>query len=87
MEELRLEAKRYLYANLYHCEELARDHEEAARVIAELFEAWTVNPSLLPPSYESRVQQEGAARVAADYIAGMTDNFIMAQDAEFRRKL
>src|SRR5580698_1448828 len=70
MEELRLEAKRYLYANLYHCEELARDHEEAARVIAELFEAWTVNPSLLPPSYESRVQQEGAARVAADYIAG-----------------
>ena len=87
MEELRLEAKRYLYANLYNCEELARDHEEAARVIAELFRAWTANPSLLPPSYVARVQEEGAPRVAADYIAGMTDNFIMTQYAEFRNKL
>ena len=87
MEELRLEAKRYLYANLYNCEELARDHEAAARVIAELFRAWTVDPSLLPSSYASRVQEEGAPRVAADYIAGMTDNFIMTQYAEFQNKL
>jgi dGTPase len=87
MEELRLEAKRYLYANLYNCEELARDHEEAARVIAELFRAWTADPSLLPSGYASRVQEEGAPRVAADYIAGMTDNFIMTQYAEFQNKL
>jgi dGTPase len=85
MEELRLEAKRYLYANLYNCEELARDHEEAARVIAELFAAWTTNPSLLPSSHEVRVQEEGAPRVVADYIAGMTDTFIMTQYADFKR--
>ncbi|WP_158749582.1 dGTP triphosphohydrolase [Acidobacterium sp. S8] len=84
MEALRLEAKGYLYAHLYNCEELSRDHDEAERVIAELFEAWTANPSLLPPSYESRVEEEGAPRVVADYIAGMTDNFIMAQHAVFK---
>jgi dGTPase len=87
MEELRLEAKRYLYAHLYNCEDLARDHEEAARVIAELFAAWTADPSLLPFSYASHVQEEGAPRVVADYIAGMTDNFIMTQYAEFQNKL
>jgi dGTPase len=79
MEALRLEAKRYLYANLYNCEELTHDHKKAAHVIAELFAAWTADPSLLPPSYVSRVGEEGAPRVVADYIAGMTDNFILAQ--------
>ncbi|HEX3437930.1 MAG TPA: hypothetical protein VHT24_14270 [Pseudacidobacterium sp.] len=85
MEALRLEAKRYLYANLYNCEELTRDHEEAACVTHELFDAWTADPSLLPASYALRVQEEGIPRVVADYIAGMTDNFIFAQYEEFRR--
>lgn len=85
MEALRLEAKHYLYANLYHCEELRRDHQKAARVIAELFAAWTADPSLLPGSYAARVAEEGAARVAADYIAGMTDNFILAQYEEWQQ--
>jgi dGTPase len=87
MESLRLEAKQYLYANLYNCVELSYDHNEAARVIAELFAAWTRDPSLLPVSYASRVSEEGAPRVVADYIAGMTDNFILAQYATFKRSL
>ena len=50
MEALRLEAKRYLYANLYNSEELTRDHEEAERVIHDLFHAWVKDPTLLPSS-------------------------------------
>src|SRR5579884_809525 len=84
MERLRMEAKRYLYANLYNCAELARDHEEAARIIHRLFDAWTTHPELLPSSYASRVAEEGAPRVVADYIAGMTDNFIFAQYENFK---
>jgi dGTPase len=85
-EELRLEAKRYLYASLYNCAELTHDHQEAARVITELFEAWTRDPSLLPASYVSLVSEEGAPRVVADYIAGMTDNFILKQYADWRSR-
>ncbi len=84
IEMLRLEAKRYLYTHLYNCTELTHDHEEAALVIAELFEAWTRDPSLLPASYVARVSEEGASRVVADYIAGMTDNFILEQYKTFR---
>jgi dGTPase len=86
MEALRLEAKRYLYAHLYNCDELTFDHEKAARVIHELFAAWTSDPSLLPSSYAARVAEEGAPRVVADYIAGMTDNFILAQHQEWLRQ-
>jgi dGTPase len=86
VEALRLEAKQYLYANLYNCAELTNDHDEAACVIADLFAAWTRHPSLLPASYTSRVSEEGAPRVVADYIAGMTDNFILAQHRDWRVK-
>jgi dGTPase len=84
MEALRLEAKRYLYANLYNCDELTSDHQKAARVIQELFAAWTTDPSLLPPGYASRAEEEGAPRVVADYIAGMTDNFILTQYEDWK---
>lgn len=79
MEERRLEAKRYLYANLYNAPELRHDHEEAERVTQTLFRAWVADPSLLPPSHLAAIAAEGAPRVVADYIAGMTDQYIVTQ--------
>ena len=77
MERLRREAKEFLYQNLYLCEDLKRGHEEAEQVIAGLFSSWMADPSLLPPGYAIQVAEEGAPRVIADYIAGMTDHFIL----------
>lgn len=77
MESLRREAKEFLYQNLYLCEDLGRGHDEAEQIIADLFSAWMADPSLLPPSYAAEVPEEGAPRVIADYIAGMTDHFIL----------
>jgi dGTPase len=79
MEDLRREAKAYLYANLYGSEDLAGDHLQAERVITSLFERWTANPSLLPPGCGASLAEEGVPRTVADYIAGMTDGFILAQ--------
>jgi dGTPase len=73
-----MEAKRYLYARLYNSPELAHDHEEAEQVIAELFRAWVTDPRLLPPSHEAQIEAESAPRVVADYIAGMTDQYILS---------
>jgi dGTPase len=79
MEELRLEAKRYLYANLYNAPELKRDHAEAELVITTLFRAWVADPALLPTAHVSEIEAEGAPRVVGDYIAGMTDQYILSQ--------
>ncbi|MGC2163648.1 MAG: dNTP triphosphohydrolase [Silvibacterium sp.] len=83
MEDLRLEAKRYLYAHLYNAPELERDHEEAQLVTRTLFHAWVANPSLLLPSQLPEIDAEGAPRVVADYIAGMTDQYILARYREW----
>ena len=84
MEELRLEAKRYLYEHLYNAPELTRDHQEAAQVIATLFRTWVDKPALLPPSHAAQIDGEGAPRVVADYIAGMTDQYILSHHQALR---
>jgi dGTPase len=83
MEELRMEAKRYLYAHLYNAPELEHDHEEAELVTRSLFQAWVADPSLLPASQISEIAAEGAPRVVADYIAGMTDPYILSRYREW----
>ena len=85
IEELRREAKQYLYRNLYLCEDLTSGHRQAAQVIADLFGAWMADPELLPASYLSKVGAEGAARVIADYIAGMTDQFVLKMHLSVRK--
>lgn len=79
MEELRLEAKRYLYTHLYNAPQLERDHEEAQLVIRTLFQAWVADPGLLPAGQVAEIASERVPRVVADYIAGMTDQYIVAQ--------
>jgi len=77
MEALRLEAKRFLYQNLYLSEDLAGSHDEATEVVHQLFHYWISHPDALPASYTAQIEEQGAPRVIADYIAGMTDSFIL----------
>jgi dGTPase len=76
MEEMRREAKSYLYKNLYQAPALDAEHEHASEVIHTLFAAWTSDPGLLPLDHQARIPDEGLARTVADYLAGMTDAYI-----------
>jgi dGTPase len=86
-EAQRREEKKYLYDTLYTCPALELEHSKAEEVVTELFDFWVSNPEELPDSYIPEIQTEGLARVVADYIAGMTDNFILLQYAEIRRRI
>jgi dGTPase len=86
-EAERLQEKRYLYNTLYTCPALEFEHAKAEQVVKELFEFWVDEPEELPEAYFAEVKTEGLARVVADYIAGMTDNFILLQYAEVRRRV
>jgi dGTPase len=84
-EAERLSEKRYLYDTLYTCAELELEHSKGEQVVTELFDFWVNEPEQLPEAYFAEVDSEGLARVVADYIAGMTDNFILLQYAEVKR--
>jgi dGTPase len=79
IEALRCEAKQYLSRHLYESDAVAPEHERAHQIITSLYECWVRDPSLLPGNCAAALAQEGAPRTVADYIAGMTDPFLLAQ--------
>ncbi len=85
VESERLQEKQYLYDTLYTCEALEREHDKAEEVVTALFEFWIENPDQLPEGYREEIEAEGLARTVADYIAGMTDAYILLQYAQVKR--
>jgi dGTPase len=79
VEAERLEAKQFLSENLYFSPALEPEKEDAERIVSQLFSFWMQNPKALPPAYQEKAQQESLPRVICDYVAGMTDHFILDQ--------
>jgi dGTPase len=79
----RAQAKRFLSQNLYHSESLRPQKADGEKIIHELFRYWMEHPTNLPATYQRQMESETRARVICDYIAGMTDNYIL----DLHRKL
>jgi dGTPase len=79
VEAERKQIKNFLYENLYYSPSLAGEKDDAERIVTELFAFWMNSPSSLPHYYQEKASQESLPRVVCDYIAGMTDHFIIEQ--------
>jgi dGTPase len=86
-ESQRVQEKKYLYDVLYTCNALSLEHEKAEEVVTALFDYWIDEPQELPSGYVEEIETEGLARVVADYIAGMTDSYILLQYAQIKRTI
>jgi len=79
--------KQFLYERMYRHPRVMGPMEEAKKVVTGLFEALAAKPELLPPDWQAQCGESGDSstrRVVRDYIAGMTDNYALA---EFKRIL
>ena len=76
------ELKQFLYGKLYNAPALVPVREEAQRVVANLFEAYRADPSLLPPAWRHEGDETQRVRSIGDFIAGMTDRFAVARHEE-----
>lgn len=88
MRELTLELKRFLRNRLYNHYLVRRMSKKSANIIGKLFDAFMGDTRLLPPQYQEKTAQQvateadpdvGRARIIADYIAGMTDRYAIAE--------
>jgi dGTPase len=86
MREKNLELKRFLRTRLYRHYRVHRMTSKAAQTITALFHAFLEDPRLLPDDAYRHVQEmetsggdSGRARAVADYIAGMTDRYAIAE--------
>jgi dGTPase len=71
------ELKDFLRTNVYQSERLAEDRERSAGLIAKLFELFIEHPNRLPASYLEESAGQPLHRAVCDYIAGMTDGFLI----------
>ena len=79
VEKQKLQLKRFLFENFYNHPRVLTMTNQAEAVIGDLYRAYRKNLSLLPTDVRARLNEEPEARVTADYIAGMTDRFAMAE--------
>lgn len=74
--------KSFLFARMYRHPRVMGSMNTAKRVVAELFAAFSGDPSLLPSDWAGACGAPGDSRtvsIVRDYIAGMTDNFALSE--------
>jgi dGTPase len=76
-DQQRAEAKQFLFRNLYQSATLRPQKADGEKIVSDLFRHWIADPAALPASYQRKLETETPARVICDYIAGMTDNYIL----------
>ncbi len=86
MQEENRQLKRFLRQMMYRHHRVHRMAAKARRIIEALFTEFMADPALLPEETREAALQggrekgdAGCARAVADYIAGMTDRFAIAE--------
>jgi dGTPase len=78
MREKERALKQFLFQRMYRHERVMRAAGEAKLVVRALFDAYLADPSRLPAEWRAEAgaaNSAQAARLVADYIAGMTDPY------------
>ena len=76
------ELKKFLYARLYDSPTLVEERERSVDALENLFRYYLEHPEAMPKYYFEQAQREPRHRVVCDYIAGMTDHFLLRQHRE-----
>jgi dGTPase len=84
IQKLQRELKDFLYDHLYHHERVLEVSRGAEQVLGDLYRHYRGSHDALPPHVVARFDPEGEARAIADYIAGMTDRFALAEHEKLK---
>jgi dGTPase len=79
IEAAHRQLKSFLFAHMYRHAKVTRMTAHAAQVVRDLFARYRADPAALPAPWQGEAAGSDAkqARVIADYIAGMTDNYAL----------
>lgn len=75
------ELRRFLYKNVYYHPRVAEVNRRACEMLRNVFEAYLRAPDRLGESAARRIESEGLHRTVCDYIAGMTDRYLLEEHA------
>jgi len=86
--KLNLELRHYLYKNLYYNPVVHQPNLRAVKLLGLLFKHFLAHPDEIGESSQRRIKKTGLHRAVCDYIAGMTDRYVMLESERlFGKKL
>jgi dGTPase len=75
------ELRKFLYKNVYYHPRVAEVNQRACEMLRMVFEEYVNSPERLGDSATRRIQAEGLHRTVCDYVAGMTDRYLIEEYA------
>ena len=75
------ELRRFLYENVYYHPRVAEVNRRACEMLRAVFVAFVEEPERLGDAAARRIESEGLHRTVCDYIAGMTDRYLLEEHA------
>ena len=82
ISELNARVKEFLSSQLYDNPVIVEEREKSVHALDQLFHHYIAHPETLPAYYATQAQTQPRHRVVCDYIAGMTDHFLLRQYRE-----
>ena len=73
--------RKFLYQNVYYHPRVSEVNRRACEMLRRMFEEYVADPDRLGEGAMRRVEKEGLHRTVCDYIAGMTDRYLMEEYA------
>jgi dGTPase len=74
--------KRFLFAHIYNHPAITEDRNRSVKYLEELFIYYLGGPGSMPAFYEELAHMESRHVIVCDYIAGMTDQFLLRRHHE-----
>src|SRR5207237_9438957 len=71
--------REFLYNNLYYHARVAGANRRACAMLENVFKAYVKNPQLLGKATARRIRKDGVHRAVCDYLAGMTDRYLLVE--------
>jgi dGTPase len=75
------ELRKFLYQNVYYHPRVADVNRRACQMLKRVFDVYLADPEQLGEAAVKRIEAEGLHRTVCDYIAGMTDRYLMEEHA------
>ena len=75
--------KKFLFANIYNHPVITEECSRSVQCLEDLFMYFLKHPGTMPESYEEMAHRIARHIVVCDYVAGMTDQFLLRQHREY----
>jgi dGTPase len=73
------ELRNFLYENVYYHPRVAEVNQRACEMLRTVFAAYVEEPERLGDTAARRIESQGLHRTVCDYIAGMTDRYLLEE--------